>query len=145
MLRDRKAGGDAGFPLSAHAVAVLKRRSDSRPDEEAPEYIFPGTGKRGYLRDPRAAFEQIRTAAKLSPTLRLLHGCRHHYATMLVAEGVDLLTVARLLGHRDAQMVMRKYAHVRNDVLAAAANLSGRLIEQTAAEARKEHAEGTNE
>lgn len=133
MLRDRKAGGDAGFPLSASAVAVLKRRSDSRDPADVSEYVFPGTGEHGYLRDPRAAFDRIKTAAKLPEGFRLLHGCRHHYATMLVAAGVDFLTVARLLGHRDAQMVMRKYAHVRNDVLAAAANLSGRLIEETAA------------
>ncbi len=145
MLRDRKAGGDTGFPLSAQAVAVLKKREAARSEES--DFVFPGTGKRGYLRHPKAAFKATKAAAKLPPTFRLLHGCRHHYATMLVAEGVDLLTVARLLGHRDAQMVMRKYAHVRNDVLAAAAALSGRLIEQTAAraKAKQEQAEVSNE
>jgi integrase len=140
MLRDRKAGGDTGFPLSAQARAVLKKRETSR--SEMSEYVFPGTGKRGYLRDPRSAFARIKLAAKLPETFRLLHGNRHHYATMLVAEGVDLLTVARLLGHADAQMVMRRYAHVRPGVLAQAAELSGRLIEQTAAKVRKEQAAG---
>jgi len=140
MLRDRKAGGDSGFPLSPEARAVLKRRSDTRPEKDVSPFVFPGTGKHEYLRDPRQAFERIRTAAGLPPTFRLLHGCRHHFATMLVAEGVDLLTVARLLGHRDAQMVMRRYAHVRNDVLTAAANLSGKLITAAAAKAKKEQA-----
>lgn len=137
-LTDRKAGGDTGFPLSALARAVLKKRESSR--SAVSEYVFPGPGKRGYLRDPRSAFERIKTAAGLPATFRILHGCRHHYATMLVADGVDLLTVARLLGHVDAQMVMRRYAHVRPGVLAQAAELSGRLIEQTAAKARKEQA-----
>jgi integrase len=59
---------------------------------------------------------------------------------MLVAEGVDMGTVARLLGHRDAQMVMRTYAHVRNDALQRAAELSGDLIAATIAKARKEQA-----
>jgi len=138
MLRDRKAGGDTGFPLSAQARAILKKREDSR--SKLSEYVFPGTGKRGYLRDPRSAFERIKTAAGLPATFRILHGCRHHYATMLVADGVDMLTVARLLGHADAQMVMRRYAHVRPGVLSAAAELSGNLIAATVANARKEQA-----
>jgi integrase len=146
MLRDRKAGGDTGFPLSAPALAVLKKRHDARPlnekGEEVSKYVFPGIGdKYGYLRDPRAAFERIKAAAGLPATFRILHGCRHHFASMMVAEGVDLLTVARLLGHADAQMVMRRYAHVRPGVLSAAAELSGNLIAATVANARKEKAE----
>ena len=144
-LRDRKAGGDTGFPLSAPALEVLTKRHGARPldekGEEVSKFVFPGTGKRGYLRDPRRGFERIKAAAKLPATFRPLHDYRHHYATMMVAEGVDLLTVARLIGHADAQMVMRRYAHVRPGVLADAAALSGRLIEQTAAKERKEQAE----
>ena len=143
MLKDRKAGGDTGFPLSAPALSVLKKRHGARalhPDgKPVSEYVFPGIGKKhGYLRDPRAAFERIKTAAGLPATFRILHGCRHHYATMMVAEGVDMLTVSRLLGHRDAQMVMRTYSHVRPGVLSAAAELSGNLIAATVANARKE-------
>jgi integrase len=145
MLRDRKAGGDTGFPLSAPALAVLKKRHASRPldksGKEVSNFVFPGIGEKyGYLRDPRAAFERIKTAAGLPATFRILHGCRHHFASMMVAEGVDLLTVARLLGHRDAQMVMRTYAHVRPGVLSTAAELSGNLIAATVASARKEQA-----
>lgn len=65
MLVDRKAGGDTGFPLSAPALAVLKKRHDSRPldekGEEVSKFVFPGIGEKyGYLRDPRAAFERIK-------------------------------------------------------------------------------------
>jgi integrase len=146
MLKDRKAGGDTGFPLSAPALAVLKKRHGDRPlnekDVEVSKYVFPGIGEKyGYLRDPRAAFERIKAKAGLPETFRILHGCRHHFASMMVAEGVDLLTVARLLGHADAQMVMRRYAHVRPGVLSAAAELSGNLIAATVANARKEQAE----
>jgi integrase len=145
MLRDRKAGGDSGFPLSAPALEVLTKRHGARPldekGEEVSKFVFPGTGKGGYLRDPRSAFARIKTTAKLPASFRLLHGCRHHYATMLVNEGVDVQTVARLLGHADAQMVLRRYAHVRPGVLADAAALSGRLITATAAKERKDQAE----
>jgi len=145
MLRDRKAGGDTGLPLSAPALAVLKKRHAVRPlngkGEEVSKFVFPGIGEKyGYLRDPRAAFERIKTKAGLPATFRILHGCRHHFASMMVAEGVDMLTVARLLGHADPQMVMRRYAHVRPGVLSAAAELSGNLIAATVANARKEQA-----
>jgi len=137
-LADRKAGGDTGFPLSSPARAILKKRESSR--SEVTDFVFPGTGRGGYLKNPKASFKRIKTAAGLPGTFRILHGCRHHYASMLVAEGVDMLTVARLLGHRDAQMVMRRYAHVRPGVLSAAAELSGKLIASTVAKARKEQA-----
>jgi integrase len=151
MLVDRKAGGDTGFPLSAPALAVLEKRHGARalhPDgKPVSEYVFPGIGEKyGYLRDPRAAFERIKAKAGLPATFRILHGCRHHFASMMVAEGVDMLTVARLLGHADAQMVMRRYAHVRPGVLSAAAELSGNLIAATVANARKEQAaKGANQ
>jgi integrase len=135
MLRDRKAGGDTGFPLSSPARAVLAKRYASR--SEFSEHVFPGLGKKGYLRDPRAAFDRIKTAAGLPSNFRLLHGCRHHFATALVAAGVDMVAVARLLGHRDAQMVMRTYSHVRPGVLAQAAELSGKLIAEAAAKAKQ--------
>ena len=54
---------------------------------------------------------------------------------------VTFLTVARLLGHADAQMVMRRYAHVRPGVLSAAAELSGNLIAATVAKVNKERAQ----
>jgi integrase len=144
MLRDRKAGGDTSFPLSAPALAVLTKRESVR--SKLSDYVFPGIGKKhGYLRDPRAAFARIKATAGLPSTFRILHGCRHHFASMMVAEGVDMLTVSRLLGHRDAQMVMRTYSHVRPGVLSAAAELIGNLITATVANARKEQAaKGTN-
>ncbi len=142
MLRNRKDGGDRGFPLSPEALAVLVKRDKAKV--KGVEHVFPGGGENGYLRDPRAAFDRIKAAAKLPEGFRLLHGCRHHYATMLVAAGVDMLSVARLLGHADAQMVMRRYAHVRPGVLAQAAQLSGKLIAEAVAKAKGKAEEGAS-
>ena len=39
-----------------------------------------------------------------------LYDCRHAFATRALESGVDLLTLASLLGHANLKMVMR-YAH----------------------------------
>jgi integrase len=46
--------------------------------------------------------------AKLNPFR--LYSCRHTFATRAAEAGVDLVTLAALLGHSRVQMVMR-YAH----------------------------------
>ena len=44
------------------------------------------------------------------------HSLRHTFASNLVIEGVDLYTVAKLLGHRSINLVQR-YAHLNVDHL----------------------------
>lgn len=48
-----------------------------------------------------------------------VHDLRHTYATMLIANGVDFKTAAKLLGH-DIEMTMRIYSHVTDDMMAKA-------------------------
>lgn len=45
-----------------------------------------------------------------------VHELRHTYATVLIANGVDFKTVAKLLGH-DVEMTMRIYSHVNDDMM----------------------------
>jgi hypothetical protein len=46
------------------------------------------------------------------------HDNRHAFAGRLRMAGVDLITIADLLGHRDLKM-MRRYAHIGHGALAA--------------------------
>lgn len=87
----------------AHWVTDLK---DRHPDA----YIFPAgrNSLDGKFLNPRQIEKRIRkySLGKFSP-----HALRHTYATRLAAEGVDLLTLSRLLGHtRTATTEI--YAHV---------------------------------
>ena len=50
------------------------------------------------------------------------HDLRHTFASHLVMKGVDLRTVANLMGHRDIKMTMR-YAHLAPEHLQAAVDI----------------------
>lgn len=59
--------------------------------------------------------------ARAGVTRIRLHDLRHLHATLLVAHGIDLRTVADRLGHADPAFTLRTYSHVldRNRVAAA--------------------------
>lgn len=48
-----------------------------------------------------------------------IHELRHTYATLLIANGVDLKTAAKLLGN-DVKEVMRTYSHVTDEMMVKA-------------------------
>lgn len=43
------------------------------------------------------------------------HSTRHRFATTLLARGLDVASVAKLMGHKTADMVIKRYAHVTDD------------------------------
>ena len=46
-----------------------------------------------------------------------VHGLRHSFATWCIQNGMDLITLARILGHSSLTMLQRNYAHLTgNDV-----------------------------
>jgi integrase len=55
------------------------------------------------------AFRAIANIAAIEPAR--LHDLRHTAATKLLANGVDIATVAEVLGHANAQETMKTYAH----------------------------------
>jgi integrase len=51
------------------------------------------------------------------------HDLRDTAATLMIRAGVDIRTVADILGHADPATTLRRYAHVLPDMRARAANL----------------------
>ena len=66
-----------------------------------------------------------------------LHGLRHFYASGLIADGCDVVTVQRALGHRSATVTLNTYAHLwptaEDRTRSAASNLAA-LVLGTAAD-----------
>lgn len=84
------------------------------------------------------AFKAICTAAKVAPAR--LHDCRHTAATALLADGVDVATVAEVLGHASPQVTLTTYAHaLPHRVANASMRLEAIFSEDAQQETRKGH------
>lgn len=69
-----------------------------------------GYADRGSVKDPWAVACRRAGIEHLTP-----HCCRHGFATSLLQAGVDVKTVAKLGGWKDAGTVLRTYAHAMDD------------------------------
>lgn len=50
-----------------------------------------------------------------------LHAARHTCATLMRRKGVPVAVIAAWIGHKDATLIMRLYAHSQDEALRAAA------------------------
>ncbi len=106
-----KGGRFREVPLPDQAAAALDRLS-RRPAYVGPdEYVF--CNRFGRRLDPsalRRRYERARDAAELPP-LRF-HDLRHTYGSLLVAGGIDLVSVKSAMGHANMSTTER-YLHAR--------------------------------
>lgn len=90
-------------------------------------FVFPTSeGK------PWAASHVFRELRKITDALGIKpggnHAFRHGNATALIASGEDPKTVAARLGHRDAAITLRIYAHASNSLNKQMANKLGAIL-----------------
>lgn len=101
------------FPLAAQAAEVLAMwwEQCGRPDKG---YVFPSHRKPGERMDKNAMqkpWARVKALGGLRENLHL-YALRHNFASQLIAAGVDLLTVSRLMGHADIQTTVDHYGHL---------------------------------
>jgi integrase len=93
------------IPLTAAAIDVLSKRLQNAKGD----YLFPGrgTGDQPILKVNAA---HTATVSRCGVAPFRLYDLRHTWATRAAMAGVDLVTLAAMLGHSRIQMVLR-YAH----------------------------------
>jgi integrase len=117
---DPKGKKTTTVPVCQEALDVLSRLHRSC------EFVFPG--RNGQQRsDFKGPWLRIRKAAGLPDNIRF-HGLRHHFASTLVSNGVDLAVVRELLTHKDMSTTLR-YAHLQPDAVKRAAQKAGELLQ----------------
>ena len=115
-LSHTKNGDPRSIPLNAVAVSALKDMQGKR-EPAGTEPVFPSVRTGDALQGSRGWFSTALEEAKVADYT--WHCNRHTFASRLVMAGVDLRTVAELLGHRTLQMVMR-YSHLAPEHQASA-------------------------
>jgi len=110
-------------PLTGHALELMIERSkDPRIDTEL---VFPSRVDRHKHFDFRRPFEKALKVAQIEDFS--WHNLRHSAASYLVMAGVDMRTVAEILGHKTMQMTQR-YAHLSPEHLKDAVSKMNRKI-----------------
>jgi integrase len=95
-------------------------------------YVFPGRKEGEYISQPRNAFKLIKERAGIhNPNEVCFHVGRHSVATNLIENGVDLLTVQKLLNHKDISSTQRYVKHSEQKLRSGVEVLSS-MIEQQA-------------
>lgn len=108
-LTVRLGKGGKGRVVDLDATAIKALRSVVRPIAGGLVFLRQATGGK-LARIPRKAYLAAQAAAGISPPFRV-HDLRHAFAAAIVAEGVPLPEVQRLMGHSSIEMTMR-YVHV---------------------------------
>ena len=57
-----------------------------------------------------------------------LHAARHTCATLMQLQGVPIAVIAAWIGHKDASLTMRLYAHSQHEALKAAGGTLNRVV-----------------
>ena len=121
FLPDSKVGPRTVW-LSSAARAVL----DGLPRSAV--WVFPSPQTRSCLTVATLdrAWRCMRAEAYLCDVR--LHDCRHTYASMALAQGETVLTIGRLLGHRNPATTL-KYTHMSDVAVHEAADVVGAVLE----------------
>jgi integrase len=123
-----KTGEPRTVRLSPGLIKSLEEHADMQRLEKAaarswqdPTLVFPNT-KGGVWRHQgmHVAFKRDLEAAELPKEIRF-HDLRHTCGTLLLRAGTPVNVVAKILGHSDPAMTLRRYAHALPDMDEAAA------------------------
>lgn len=115
----KSATSHRDVPLEPDLAGRLRARHDRLASASgaraiAGRYVLEGEGGRWYL--PSRLGKEFCSLAKALDLVGIvgkrvtLHDLRHTYATFLIARGVDVKTVASLMGHADATVTLNVYA-----------------------------------
>ncbi len=102
-IRHSKSGEMRQIPMNQRMVRLL----GSMAERKRGQFVFCHRDGRPYV-DIKGSFNAAVKRAGL-PYCRM-HDCRHTFASRLVMNGVDIVTVKELLGHKTLAMTMR-YSH----------------------------------
>ncbi|MSR84339.1 MAG: site-specific integrase [Candidatus Latescibacteria bacterium] len=116
-VRYGKNGETRHIPMNSIVRQTLDKHPNRIVKGQACPYVFSRPDGSPF-KWPEGGFQGALQRAGVTRHIRI-HDLRHTFASHLVMKGIDLRTVAKLLGHRDIKMTMR-YSHLAPEHLQAA-------------------------
>ena len=123
LLIRGKGGRERMVPLSEPAREALRTWLAIRDGDDSPRagsrYLFPSTRSRSGHLSRIQLFREVKRIARdagLDADVISPHTLRHAFATHLLANGMDLVSLQRLLGHSDLSTT-EIYTHVLDERL----------------------------
>jgi len=101
-LKKRKAGEGRSIPVPAHVQAIV--------DACETDVLFPGRST-AYLPYGTAQERFKKACEALGIEGATTHDLRHTFASVALGAGMDITVLAEILGHADASVTLRTYAH----------------------------------
>ncbi len=135
-LPESKTGAKTIYlpPPALEVLANLERQEDN-------PFVISGAKPGARLINLQKPWQRIRKRAGLDDVR--IHDLRHSFASMAVAGGLSLPVIGALLGHTQPATTAR-YAHLADDPLKQAANLTGSRIAAAMARSTPRDAENSN-
>ena len=105
---EAKGGEEIEIPLTDEAMEILERRKEGRSSL----FVFPGSGAKGHLVEPKNAWREILEAAGLEDVR--LHDIRRTTGSYAASLNHSLPIIGRMLGHK-SQQATAVYARLNVD------------------------------
>lgn len=123
ITRTKTDAGRRDVPLFASARKTLAEHKLRSPSTRPDDFVFPN--ELGLPEHParycEREFQAALEAAGMARRAFRFHDLRHFAVSQLIAQGANILQLARVAGHRDPSVTLRVYAHLMADGLAQAA------------------------
>ena len=122
VLSKHKTVDKTRKPRVIHLTPVMRRLMGFLRRKAKSDYVFVNChGRKWTTNAVRLQMQRLRTKLGLRDNL-CAYEIRHAFGTYGIVNGVDIATLAELMGHRDTTMISRVYGHLANqtDHLAAA-------------------------
>lgn len=122
-LPETKAGVPQIVPMTPRALQIVERLRELSPSE----WLFPAARGKGPMSPPRKWLKVVLADVGVDPSASF-HSIRKATATIAASQGVDILTISRLLRHSSIRTTEVHYLATDQKNLHGAVNLVSQLM-----------------
>ena len=130
-LRPPKYGSERTVYVPEGLITILAEYVRvHRPGDAPDRYLFPGSRDANLPAHAATVGRSWRVTCESAKVKFRLHDCRHFFASGLIREGCDVVTVQRALRHSSPSVTLDTYGHLWPDASDRTRNAAASLVDQ---------------